>query len=114
LKDIGCTEAGRKQEQGSRLMEGFVSDHDSFLMTRFKEAGLVNLGRTTTPEFALSSSTESVFTGDTHNPWARGRMAGGPAEVQLPVSLQESFPLPTLPMVLVQSEYRRVAAVWSG
>ncbi len=77
LKDIGCTEAGRRQEQGSRLMEGFVADHDSFLMTRFKGAGLINLGRTTTPEFALSSSAESVFTGDTRNPWDLGLMAGG-------------------------------------
>lgn len=77
LKDIGCTEAGRRQEQGSRLMEGFVADHDSFLMTRFKGAGLINLGRTTTPEIALSSSTESVFTGDSRNPWDLRLMAGG-------------------------------------
>jgi amidase len=77
LKDIGCTEAGRKQEMGSRFMEGFVADQDSYLMTKFNQAGLINLGRTTTPEFALSSSTESVLTGDTHNPWAPGRMAGG-------------------------------------
>lgn len=77
LKDIGCTEAGRKQELGSRFMEGFVADEDSFLMSKFKAAGLINLGRTTTPEFALSSSTESVLTGDTRNPWDLTRMAGG-------------------------------------
>jgi amidase len=77
LKDIGCGEAGRKQEQGSRFMQGFVVEHDSFLMTKFKQAGLINLGRTTTPEFALSSSTESVFTGATRNPWNLDLMAGG-------------------------------------
>ena len=77
LKDLGCTEAGRKQEQGSRFMQGFIADHDSFLMTKFKQAGLINIGRTATPEFALSSSTESVFTGATRNPWNVDLMAGG-------------------------------------
>jgi amidase len=77
LKDIGCAEAGRKQEMGSRFMEDYVPAVDSFLMTKFRKAGLVNLGRTTTPEFALSSSTESVLIGDTRNPWDLDRMAGG-------------------------------------
>lgn len=77
LKDLGCCEAGRKQEMGSRFMADNIADHDSFLMTRFKQAGLINLGRTTTPEFALSSSTESVFTGATRNPWNLDLMAGG-------------------------------------
>ena len=32
-KDLGATEAGRLQEMGSRLFNGYVPDHDSFLMT---------------------------------------------------------------------------------
>ncbi len=77
MKDIGAGEAGRKQECGSRLMKGNVVQRDPFLTTRFKEAGLVLLGRTKTPEFALGASTESVLTGDTRNPWNLGLMAGG-------------------------------------
>ncbi len=77
MKDIGASEKGRLQESGSRLMKGRVSDKDSFLTTLFKKAGLNLLGRTTTPEFALGISTESVLTGETKNPWNLELMAGG-------------------------------------
>jgi len=77
LKDIGATEQGRRQESGSRLKRGFVADQDTFLTSRFKETGLTLLGRTTTPEFALASTTESVLMGATRNPWNLEMMAGG-------------------------------------
>jgi amidase len=77
MKDIGAGESGRHQESGSRLMEGHVADKDSFLTALFKKAGLTLLGRTTTPEFALGISTESVLTGATRNPWNLETMSGG-------------------------------------
>lgn len=77
MKDIGASEGGRHQECGSRLMKGHVADHDSFLTALFKKAGLILLGRTSTPEFALGISTESVLTGATRNPWNLETMAGG-------------------------------------
>jgi amidase len=77
MKDIGAGEKGRLQESGTRLMKGHISDKDSFLTLWFKKAGLNLLGRTTTPEFALGISTESVLTGDTRNPWNLELMAGG-------------------------------------
>ena len=77
MKDIGAGEGGRKQECGSRLMQGNVVQHDALLTTRFKEAGLTLLGRTTTPEFALGVSAESALCGATRNPWDLGKMAGG-------------------------------------
>ncbi|HKM77183.1 MAG TPA: amidase [Candidatus Bathyarchaeia archaeon] len=77
MKDIGATEKGRRQEQGSRLMKGYVANKDSFLTTRFKQAGLTLLGRTTIPEFAMANNTVSVLTGVTRNPWNLELMAGG-------------------------------------
>ncbi len=77
LKDIGVSMRGRRSELGSRLAEGLVAPEDSFLMRRFREAGLVTIGRTTTPEMALSAETESVLTGVTRNPWDTDRSAGG-------------------------------------
>src|SRR5512136_1020062 len=77
MKDIGAGESGRRQEMGSRLMKGHVADKDSFLTTLFKNSGLNLLGRTTTPEFALGISTESVLTGATRNPWNLEDMVGG-------------------------------------
>jgi amidase len=77
LKDIGPGEKGAIQEAGSRLWQGRVLKHDAFLIERFRAAGLSLLGRTTTPEMALSSSTESVLTGATCNPWNPATRAGG-------------------------------------
>lgn len=77
LKDLGSSEAGRKQELGSRLAQGNVATATSHLTKQFFKAGLINVGRTATPEFALSSTTESVATGQTKNPWDITRIAGG-------------------------------------
>ncbi|MBU2643424.1 amidase [bacterium] len=77
LKDASATEAGQRQETGSRLKQGYVAETDAFLTTRFREAGAVLLGRTTCPEMALAATTESILTGATRNPWDLERMAGG-------------------------------------
>ncbi|MEM7111078.1 MAG: amidase family protein [Chloroflexota bacterium] len=77
LKDLFMADAGRKSESGSRLTQGWVATEDAWLTQRFKAAGLSILGRTTTPEFGLSGSTESILTGATRNPWDLSKMAGG-------------------------------------
>jgi len=76
-KDLGATEGGRLQEWGSRLFKGYIPDKDSYLMTRFKKAGLATLGRSTVPELGISGQTETVLQGITCNPWALDLMAGG-------------------------------------
>ncbi|MFE7119093.1 amidase [Streptomyces sp. NPDC057654] len=79
IKDMGVTMAGRRLELGSRLAAGNVARADSFLMRRFRRAGLVTFGRTTTPEMAYSITTEPVLYGHgpTRNPWDPERSAGG-------------------------------------
>jgi amidase len=77
LKDIGSGEKGAVQEGGSRLWQGRILQQEAFLIERFRAAGLTLLGRTTTPEMALSSSTESVLSGATRNPWNPATRAGG-------------------------------------
>jgi amidase len=77
LKDLGATETGRRQEMGSRLTRGYVADRDAYLTTRFKEAGTLILGRTTTPERGFAATTESILTGATRNPWDLTLIAGG-------------------------------------
>jgi len=77
LKDLGAAEEGRLCEMGSRMLQGYVADKTSSLVKRFKKAGLVNLGRTTTPEAGFAGTTESVATGKTHNPWNLLRSPGG-------------------------------------
>ncbi|MEV0278827.1 amidase [Streptomyces sp. NPDC050610] len=77
IKDLAVAMAGRRMEMGSRLAAGHVSGGDSFLMRRFRRAGLVTFGRTTTPEMAYSITTEPVLYGPTRNPWDLERSAGG-------------------------------------
>lgn len=77
LKDIAASEEGRLCEMGSRMMAGYRAEKSSFLTRRFKRAGLVNLGRTATPEAGFAGTTESVLTGRTHNPWDLSKSPGG-------------------------------------
>ena len=78
IKDFSIHAAGVKVGLGTRLTgEGIVYPHDTELMTRFKQAGLVTLGRTATPEFAFNVTTEPVSNGPTRNPWNRSRSTGG-------------------------------------
>jgi amidase len=76
-KDLGATEGGRLQELGIRLFKGYMPHKDSFLMTRFKTAGLITMGRSTVPELGISGQTERIVQGITRNPWNPDRMAGG-------------------------------------
>lgn len=77
LKDLGTAQAGRPQTCGSRLLRGRVVRDTGALARRFAELGLVTLGRSATPEFALSLSTESQLYGSAKNPWDPTRLAGG-------------------------------------
>jgi amidase len=77
IKDIAVHMKGKPTEFGSRLAAGLTPDRDSILMRRFRQAGLAILGRTTSPEMAFSTTTESVFNGPTRNPWDTTRSAGG-------------------------------------
>jgi amidase len=77
IKDLAVAMAGKRMELGSRLATGNVAGADSSLMTRFRRAGLVTLGRTATPEFAYSTTTEGTLYGATRNPWDPTRTPGG-------------------------------------
>jgi amidase len=77
LKDVGAMLAGTTTTQGSRFFADTRASADSTLVERYKRAGLVIFGKTTTPELALAASTETSFSGATHNPWDLSRTAGG-------------------------------------
>lgn len=77
VKDLNTHLAGRPTGQGSRLYAGYVAQRTSELVRRHERAGLVVFGKTTTPEFGLSATTESVAHGATRNPWDPSRIAGG-------------------------------------
>lgn len=77
LKNTGFEAEGMLLSSGSELLRNVVSKRDSTITARYKAAGMVILGKSNTPEFALSFTTESEAFGPTHNPWDLSRTAGG-------------------------------------
>ena len=66
---------GKRTTQGSLILEHWVPDDDPIIVARLRAAGAIVIGKTTTPEFAHSSFTESALWGLTRNPWDLGRAA---------------------------------------
>jgi len=62
---------------GSKLFAPNVADKDNGSVVRAKEAGLVILGKTNTPEFGLLATTESELLGAAKNPWDLTKHTGG-------------------------------------
>jgi amidase len=77
LKDLGGALAGVPLSAGSRFFAHAPAPVDAEIVVRHKRAGLMILGRTNTPEFGLSATTEPVLFGPTRNPWDLTRTVGG-------------------------------------
>jgi amidase len=77
LKDLYAAWKGVRLTNGSRFFAQNAPDFDTELVTRYRRAGLVFFGRSASPEFGVTTSTESILFGQTRNPWNRELMAGG-------------------------------------
>src|SRR4029077_10910597 len=77
IKDLGFFETGEPATLGSRLFKDFVADHETAYVTRCKKAGLVLMGRSSSPEFGLNPNTEPWLFGSCHNPWSLEYSPGG-------------------------------------
>ena len=62
---------------GAQAWKDYVSPYDSVITERYKRAGLTLFGTTTSPEFGLTTTTESRLYGQTRNPWDVTRTSGG-------------------------------------
>ncbi len=77
LKDLIATCAGVPTSGGNRLLQHIPRPRDSEMVSRFKAAGVIILGKTNTPEFGLLPYTEPEALGATRNPWDPNRTPGG-------------------------------------
>ena len=68
---------GMPARWGSLMLEDFVPDRDDICVERLRAGGAIIVGKTTTPEFALSGRTESRLSGTTRNPWNLDLTPGG-------------------------------------
>ena len=77
VKDLFHGEAGKRCGNGSRLSDDWVVSLDTAFYDRIRRSGLINLGRTTTSEFGIMGTTETLAAGLTCSPWSAGHSAGG-------------------------------------
>jgi amidase len=79
LKDLDAFSAGDPFHAGMKLLKGagYIPDHSSHLVEKFRAAGLVALGKTNTPELGLDVTTEPAAYGPSCNPWNPEHSSGG-------------------------------------
>ena len=78
LKDLYYTK-GVRTTAGSSIKKWaeFVPEEDATVVTKFKEAGAIILGKLNMHEFAAGATNENPHYGPCHNPWALDCVSGG-------------------------------------
>ncbi len=76
IKDIFAV-AGAPMTAGSLIFRDVVSEEDSAVTGRLREAGAVILGTLNLHEIALGATGVNPHTGSARNPWNTGRITGG-------------------------------------
>ena len=79
LKDLYSNEAGKPISNGNKAYKeaGYIADSDTTLVSRYKAAGLISLGRTNSPELGSVPVSEPEAWGPTRNPWNLDHTPGG-------------------------------------
>jgi amidase len=77
LKDITQEIEGEKITAGSKAYQGYRAKSDSNYVKTVRETGVLFLGQTNVPEFALMGITEPKLYGPTRNPWNLDHTPGG-------------------------------------
>ena len=77
MKDFIAEVAGVRFTEGVAFLQAYIPTEDSELVTRYKWAGLLIIGKTNLPALALGATTEPQLFGPTHNPWDLTRTPGG-------------------------------------
>ncbi len=76
IKDLEVTK-DVPSTMGSYLFRDRIPDVDSVVVERVRQAGAIILGKTNTPEFGQSGTTENKLGGPCRNPWNPERTPGG-------------------------------------
>ncbi|MDA0822278.1 MAG: amidase family protein [Proteobacteria bacterium] len=77
MKDFVAEVAGVPFYEGSDFLDGYIPEEDSETYRRFCRSGLITIGKTNLPEFAIGVTTEPIRFGPTHNPWDPSLTPGG-------------------------------------
>jgi amidase len=77
IKDLGAQVKGWPRTSGSHFAKVAADEEDSELITRYRAAGVVLIGKTNTPEFGIPGVTNSEKLGPCGNPWNPEHISGG-------------------------------------
>lgn len=61
----------------SKILDNFVPTYTAQAVCNLEKAGAVIIGKTNMDEFAMGSTTETSYYGETKNPWNREHVPGG-------------------------------------
>jgi len=76
IKDLHLTR-GIRTTFGSLIFKDLIPDEDEVAIERLRRSGAIILGKTNTPEFGQSGTTENRLGDDCRNPWNIERTSGG-------------------------------------
>ena len=76
IKDLSMVK-GLPATFGSRLFEGYIAERNSNIVARYLDAGLIILGKSSSPEFGLTITTEPQSFSACRNPWNTEYSTGG-------------------------------------
>jgi amidase len=76
VKDHVCV-AGLPVTWGSGAFRDRIADHDDAVVRRLRDAGAIVLGKTSMPEFGVTSVGDNRAYGHARNPWDTDRTTGG-------------------------------------
>ena len=77
VKDHDVAVGGWPTTHGSRFLRDNIEPEDSGLVRRFRESGVVLVGKTNAPEYGITGTTEGAFLGACCNPWSLEHSTGG-------------------------------------
>jgi len=77
LKDLFENVPGVPSNNGSALFKGWLPPYESTLVRKAREAGLVIVGKSASPEFGIVPTTEPRAFGACRNPWNIAHSPGG-------------------------------------
>ena len=79
MKDLGGQQEGEPYHAGTRALQRLDNraTYDSAVFRRLRDAGFIAIGRTNTPEWGSTITTEPLAHGPSRNPWDLAHSTGG-------------------------------------
>ena len=114
IKDLGLEVAGMNRTDGTFFKDDAPDAHDALLTKRFRQAGVVIFGKTNTPEFGITGTTESARLKPCRNPWNTEHITGGSSSATHTSSSRLARPTTVTSVTPSSAITRWAAATWGA